>query len=128
MTPNELIQVINKALKLDITTKSRKREVVYARFIFYNKLRNSKEKYYSFQNIGDYLEKDHATIIHGLKQYDILKEYDDFKEILNKVETEIERSGGYATNKLERLFTNHFEIRKYNETSTNKIQHSQNIN
>lgn len=118
MTPNELIKVINKALKLDITSKSRKRENVYARFIFYNKLRYSKEKYYSFQNIADYLNKDHATIIHGLKQYDILKEYDDFKEIINKVENEIERSGGYATNRLERLFTNHFEIRRYNETRT----------
>ena len=100
MTPNELIKVINKALKLDITSKSRKREIVYARFIFYNKLRHSKENYYSFKNIADYLNKDHATIIHGLKQYDILKEYDDFKDIINKVETEIERSGGYATNRL----------------------------
>ena len=114
MTPNELIQAINRALKIDIKSKSRKRDIVYARFIFYNKLRNSKDRYYSFQNIGDFLGKDHATIIHGLKQYDILKEYDDFKEIINKVETEIERSGGFATNKLERLFTNHFEIIRYN--------------
>ena len=114
MTPNELIKAINRALKIDIKSKSRKREIVYARFIFYNKLRNSKERYYSFQNIGDFLGKDHATIIHGLKQYDILKEYDDFKDILKKVDIEIERSGGFATNKLEKLFTNHFEIIRYN--------------
>ena len=114
MTPNELIKVINRALKIDIKSKSRKREIVYARFIFYNKLRNSKERYYSFQDIGDFLGKDHATIIHGLKQYDILNEYDDFKDKINKVETEIERSGGFATNKLERLLTNHFEIIRYN--------------
>ena len=61
MTPNELIQAINRALKIDIKSKSRKRDIVYARFIFYNKLRNSKDRYYSFQNIGDFLSANKLT-------------------------------------------------------------------
>ena len=118
MTPEQLIQVINKSLNLDITQKTRKREVVYARFVFYNKLRNSK-KYYSYQMIADYLGKDHASIIHGLKQYDTLKEYSDFQQTINLIDKAIDREGGYESNKITKLLTNHFEIRKYNETSTN---------
>jgi chromosomal replication initiation ATPase DnaA len=114
MAPQELIKVINKSLNLDITQKTRKREVVYARFIFYHKLRYAK-KYYSFQMIADYLGKDHASVIHGIKQYELLKEYDDFKEIIDKVEIAIDRAGGYESNRITKLLTNHFEIRKYNE-------------
>lgn len=114
MTPQELIKVINNAFVIDITSNSRKREVVYARFVYCYKLRHTKDYYYSYQNIAKHVKRHHATVIHAIKQYELLKDYEDFKHISDKIEKEIERFGGYKTNKISRLLTNHFEVNRYN--------------
>ena len=37
----------------------------------------------SYARIGGFLNKDHSTIIHGLRQYNLLEEYEDFNEVID---------------------------------------------
>lgn len=76
MTVTELIN------ELDLKSKSRKRELVYTRNILYKHLRN---KGISLQAIGKMFNRDHATVLFGLNQYDRLINYDDFKELQESV-------------------------------------------
>jgi hypothetical protein len=50
----------------DIKNKSKKTGFVYARMVFYVLSRN---KGYVLQSIGDYVGKDHATVLVGIRQF-----------------------------------------------------------
>jgi len=76
MTVTELID------ELDLKSKCRKRELVYTRNILYKHLRN---KGMSLQEIGKKFNRDHATVLFGLNQYERLINYDDFKELQESV-------------------------------------------
>lgn len=76
MTVSELID------ELDLKSKCRKRELVYTRNILYKYLRN---KGMSLQAIGKQFNRDHATVLFGLNQYERLINYDDFKELQESV-------------------------------------------
>lgn len=76
MTVTELID------ELDLKSKSRKRELVYTRNILYKHLRN---KGMSLKAIGKTFNRDHATVLFGLNQYETLINYDDFKELQESV-------------------------------------------
>jgi len=102
MKTNEIINTINATLEVNIRSKSRKREIVYSRFIFYRLMRN---KNHSLEKIGSFLDKDHATVIHGLKQFDNLIEYEDFKEQYDKVVNELKEKGGIISGKIMKQHT-----------------------
>jgi hypothetical protein len=80
MTLEELIK------ELDLTSKSRKREIVYTRLVLFQYLRTQKLTMYA---IGNIFKKDHSTVIYGLKQYEMLdknkKHYPDFARIKEDV-------------------------------------------
>lgn len=67
---NSLCKLINE---LGLDTKSRKRELVYARYVFYKEL----NKHESLQRIGDFFNRDHATVLHGIRQYDTFMSFND---------------------------------------------------
>lgn len=68
---------IHDFFKIDINQKTRKREVVEARFMYYELCR---KKRMSLAQIGRFVGKDHATVLHGTKRFEILCEVDvDFK-------------------------------------------------
>jgi hypothetical protein len=50
----------------DIKNKSKKTDFVYARMVFYVLMRNQG---CTFQSIGDYVGKDHATVLVGIRQF-----------------------------------------------------------
>ena len=112
MEANRLIKAINTALEIDITQNNRKREIVYGRFIFYSIMRR-KNKTMSVEKIGKFLNKNHATVLNGLRQFDILKEYSDFRDIINKVENEINKNWVCDFTKLN---NSTFEIIRYGKT------------
>ena len=56
-------------------TKSRKREIIICRQFAMYFLRQEFNKL-SLQNIGDYFEKDHSTVVYSIKQINDLVEYD----------------------------------------------------
>jgi hypothetical protein len=69
---------IHDFFKIDINQKTRKREVVEARFMFYELCRRNRM---SLSQIGRFVGKDHATVLHGTKRFEILCEVDvDFEK------------------------------------------------
>ena len=64
-----LIAIVNDEFEVDITDKTRKRPVVIARKAFSFILRESN---LSLAGIGGYMGKDHATVIHYLRDIDFI--------------------------------------------------------
>ena len=69
----ELIKIVNEVFLVDLTLNNRKRETVDARKVYSKILRDSE---YSYEFIGKTINKDHATIIHYIKNIDHLLSYD----------------------------------------------------
>ena len=69
----ELIKIVNEVFLVDLTLNNRKRETVDARKVYSKILRDSG---YSYEFIGKTINKDHATIIHYIKNIDHLLSYD----------------------------------------------------
>jgi hypothetical protein len=72
MTIEQLIE------EYDLKSNCRKRELVYARNVLYKYLRNQGM---SLIRIGKMFNRDHATVLFALNQYDKLSKYEDFKII-----------------------------------------------
>lgn len=58
---------VNLALKININEKTRKRRIVDGRFLFFAIARKSTDL--SLQEIGNHLNKDHATALHGVNKF-----------------------------------------------------------
>jgi hypothetical protein len=71
---NKIIELINQELAVDITQECRKREIIEARALYFYLLKRLYPKR-TLQSIGDTLNKNHATIIHSLKNYKMYEEY-----------------------------------------------------
>lgn len=65
-TQRLLAQVIDDTLHVNISTSSRKRETVNGRMIYYKILDELK---FGCSSIGKSINKNHATVLHGLKQF-----------------------------------------------------------
>ena len=66
----DLLELINKKLDIDITTRSRKRKYAYARKVYCQILRKSTNL--SLERIGKYVGIKHDTVIHSLKTFYVL--------------------------------------------------------
>lgn len=79
-----VISTINAVLGVDILNGRRNRELVDARTIFYYIMRRDFNK--GVSAIGRHVHKSHATVLHSLKNFDILFKSDKkFKEDYQKV-------------------------------------------
>ena len=76
-TNTKMLEVIRKAVETitncDVVERTRQREYVQARSIFYRFARDNKQ---TLQAIGKFLERDHATVMHSLKKFEQDVEYD----------------------------------------------------
>ena len=63
---DQLRNIIQSVSGFDIHNRSKRTQFVYGRMIFYALTRN---RGYTFQCIGDYVDKDHATVIVGLRKF-----------------------------------------------------------
>ncbi len=82
---DKLKNIIRKETKLDVDTKNRKREIVEARALYLNILKEL-EPNRTLQNLADTLELNHATVIHALKSY---KYYEKFNPTLRTYKNNI---------------------------------------
>ena len=64
----EIAEVVNHYFGLDIRKNSRKREYVMAKSIYYYIARKYTKR--SLMAIGREINRDHATVLHGLKLYE----------------------------------------------------------
>lgn len=70
----KIIEIIKKELQVDITQECRKREIIEARALYFYLIKQLYPKR-SLQLIGDSLNKNHATVIHSLKNYNLYEGY-----------------------------------------------------
>jgi hypothetical protein len=70
-----------------LNTPSRKESLVYKRFIFWNYLRKMGM---TLDDIGKLFNRLHSSIIYGIRKYDDLIMYDDFKRLAKSFEDELD--------------------------------------
>ena len=70
---NNIVETLKKLSGTDFTIKSSKQELVFLRWIYFKIARETTNC--SLSVIGKFINKDHATVLHGLKNVDdILKD------------------------------------------------------
>jgi hypothetical protein len=86
-TNTKMLRLIATAVETitncDVLERTRQREYVQARSIFYRFARDNKQ---TLQAIGQFLKRDHATVMHSLKKFEQDVEYDSaFRANYNSV-------------------------------------------
>ena len=86
-TNTKMLRLIATAVETitncDVLERTRQREYVQARSIFYRLARDNKQ---TLQAIGKFLERDHATVMHSLKKFEQDVQYDSaFRANYNSV-------------------------------------------
>jgi len=86
-TNTKMLEVIRKAVETitscDVILRTRQVEYVQARSIFYKFARDNKQ---TLQAIGQFLKRDHATVMHSLKKFEQDVQYDSaFRSKYNAV-------------------------------------------
>ena len=117
---------ISKTSGIDIAEKTRRREVVWLRNIyFYFAKKHTKA---SLEKIGKLVNRDHATVLHGIKKYHINIIYDDFKALVATIKKELPYLEGEDIDKLTReeleikmLYSNKKRLEKQIEIYKNMI-------
>lgn len=96
---NIVKQSIWEFFKIDIEKQTRKREVVEARYMYYEICRIWRM---SLNEIGKSVGRDHATVLHGTKRFKILCDVDmEFKSNFDSLKTIVDfRSSRRVTPKL----------------------------
>lgn len=74
MTSKLVKEIVEDYYKLKIDSKTRQRKYVEARAVYYKLLRENSRM--SLQAIGNTMNKDHATVLHSLRQIKDWLEYD----------------------------------------------------
>jgi chromosomal replication initiation ATPase DnaA len=76
--PKKILRMVQKELEIeDITIRNRTREMAQARFIYF-KLAKKYCRYASLSKIGKVVDRNHATVINGLKKFDTEAKYDPY--------------------------------------------------
>ena len=78
ITPLFIKKYIEDLTGLDLSTKSREREVVELRFIAFKLTRTLTR--HSLSKIGAIYNRDHATVMHGVRQFESLEDQVFFKQ------------------------------------------------
>ena len=79
----QLKKVIQEITGVDINEVSRKREIIEARAVYYKILKQIDKKK-SLQSIGASVGKNHATVLHSLKNYDMFEQFNPTLKLFRK--------------------------------------------
>jgi hypothetical protein len=71
-----------------LNTPSRKEELVYKRFVFWNYLYNKLGM--TLEDVGKEFNRNHSSVIYGIRKYNDLIIYNDFKKMATEFEDEID--------------------------------------
>jgi len=97
-----------KSLELDediVRSGNRDANLVQARNIYFKSAKENYKRKYSLEEIGSVVERDHATVLHGVKtiNLDIEQEYKGAKINYLKTVHDVHRSKGRSASKIARL-------------------------
>jgi len=91
--------IVERHLEIKISTPSRKFEYIFARSCYYYLCRKFAKS--SYAKISSTLNKNHATVMHGLKELPyILKQRKDLKESFNLILAEADKNYIYKNTKM----------------------------
>lgn len=79
----QLKGLIKDITGVDINQVSRKREIIEARAVYYKILKQIDKKK-SLKSIGASVGKDHATVLHSLKNYDMFEQFNPTLKLFRK--------------------------------------------
>lgn len=130
MKIEEILRLVELDLHTNLNTKSRKRELVYARSIYFKLARHFTLR--SYDSIGKLVSRDHASVLHGIKVFDnviaeyemeYLKVFTDLKRTIGKVVGNKDKylnPDSYYKEKYTKLLLEHRELinnrsQEYNE-------------
>lgn len=72
---NNFIENIQDLIEqFDLKKKCRRQDITYKRFYLYHQLRKAN---YSLSNIGKIFDKDHASVLHGLRMHEVFTKSKD---------------------------------------------------
>ena len=74
-TLKSIADKVSSSLDVDVRSKRRKRDCVYARVIYYKLCKEY--THHTLERIGKEVNKDHASVYVGLKQFDSMSFYKD---------------------------------------------------
>jgi hypothetical protein len=89
----QLKKAIQEITGVDINEVTRRRETIEARAIYYKVLKQIDKKK-SLKSIGASVGKDHATVLHSLKNYDMFEQFNPTLKLFRK---QIMQKLNYAT-------------------------------
>ena len=112
---------VENELKINISRNTRKREYVYARAIFFKLCKEFSHQ--TLSKIGEFVGRDHASVIHGLYVFDVIALHKDsilnsYTKIRNEIFEETEddlrkyNRENYYKIKYEKLLEEHQELQK----------------
>ena len=102
-TLDYFISVANAVCGFDIRTNVRFKDYVYGRTLYYGLCR--KHTNYSYSSIGRSVKKDHATVLHSLKNLE--------RDVINNTDNMFAEKWIRANQIIEDIFTNQNTMRKY---------------
>jgi hypothetical protein len=115
LTKIDVKQIIENAYNINLSDKSRLRNIVYLRFIYFKICRDMFPGT-SLSSIGETVNRHHATVIHALKNFDYICIADaDFVATYNKIKRIIEDE----QNKLQIIIKNSKKV--YGTLNVKKI-------
>ena len=90
--PKNILKMVEEKLQIpNLKIKDRSRDVYQGRFIYF-KLAIKYCKYASLSRIGKEVNRDHATVINGLKKYDMEAKYDPYMgDIYDNIASKIDK-------------------------------------
>tara|TARA_Y100001973_G_C5047204_1_gene255808 strand:+ start:260 stop:694 length:435 start_codon:yes stop_codon:yes gene_type:complete len=110
---------VENELEVNISINTRKREYVYARAIYFKLCKEFSHQ--TLSKIGEFVGRDHASVIHGLYVFDVIVLHNDsilnsYTKIRNKIFKETEdgltkyNRENYYKIKYEQLLKEHQEL------------------
>lgn len=122
MKPEKIKKIIDREFGLDIGDKSRKGFIVQLRFIYCHIAYNQKERF-SYDVIGKVVNRDHATVLNALRQFQNQMKYQDFYLLFKRIEDLVENHIENELIRREQIRTKicRFTIRTYSPNKTNIV-------
>jgi hypothetical protein len=120
ITLQGILAMVTRRSELNLTKSSRMKEYVYARAVYFKLCREFTN--FSFKEIGSLVEKDHASVMHGMKVFEMLEfhkdptmnVYNECKTILTSVKQNLDinkQAGLYEDEEVEYWQTRYENMR-----------------
>ena len=112
MTPQEIKTLVEQETNNSLDTKTRKRDIVYTRAVYFKLCRIHTQQ--PLSDIGKTVGKDHATVLHGIKVFNnVLIEYEQsYLELFTKLDKEIRKQTGKKLRHTQKLLNPEIYYRK----------------